>query len=354
MKPGVSLLFSMLVGGSILALVLALVGIPDILATLSSMDLKFLVAMFLIALLGRFLIAYRWSCILEAMGHHVPLLNLLWYYFTGFTFGYVLPSAQMGGEPVRAALLKRHDVPIAIALSSVVIDASLGFTTTLVLGSAGLVIMLLTVSLSLKLRALLLLVAALLAALLVVYYSRILSGKPVFAPLFRFLGFGRRIYLLRKIAQMEEKVITFFHDKRNALAEVMLLSAVGMAALFMEMWLALAVIGHQATMLEIVAVLTGLSLAYLVPIPGSMGVQEAAQATAAAAMKVASSVGVALSIVLRIRDVAWVLIGALFLALHGPRTARRLISEYAQDQRVLGAEMEQHLGGARVSPPHKE
>jgi len=338
MKPGVSLLFSMLVGGSILALVLALVGIPDILATLSSMDLKFLVAMFLIALLGRFLIAYRWSCILEAMGHHVPLLNLLWYYFTGFTFGYVLPSAQMGGEPVRAALLKRHDVPIAIALSSVVIDASLGFTTTLVLGSAGLVIMLLTVSLSLKLRALLLLVAALLAALLVVYYSRILSGKPVFAPLFRFLGFGRRIYLLRKIAQMEEKVITFFHDKRNALAEVMLLSAVGMAALFME----------------IVAVLTGLSLAYLVPIPGSMGVQEAAQATAAAAMKVASSVGVALSIVLRIRDVAWVLIGALFLALHGPRTARRLISEYAQDQRVLGAEMEQHLGGARVSPPHKE
>ena len=106
MKPGVSLLFSMLVGGSILALVLALVGIPDILATLSSMDLKFLVAMFLIALLGRFLIAYRWSCILEAMGHHVPLLNLLWYYFTGFTFGYVLPSAQMGGEPVRAALLR--------------------------------------------------------------------------------------------------------------------------------------------------------------------------------------------------------------------------------------------------------
>src|SRR3972149_4820114 len=194
------------------------------------MDLKFLVAMFLIALLGRFLIAYRWSCILEAMGHHVPLLNLLWYYFTGFAFGYVLPSAQMGGEPVRAALLKRHDVPIATALSSVVIDASLGFTTPLVLGSAGLVIMLLTVSLSLKLRALL---------LLVVYYSRILSGKPVFAPLFRFLGFGRRIYLLRKIAQMEEKVITFFHDKRNALAEVMLLSAVGMAALSVGVWRAL-------------------------------------------------------------------------------------------------------------------
>ena len=121
--------------------------------------------------------------ILDSLGYRIRFLNLLWYHFTGFCFGYIIPSAQMGGEPIKALLLKRHNVDFPEALSSVVIDGSLVLSTNFLLVSVGFIILLLSYPLALHFRFILFIIAVLLAVVLIVYYSRILKGKAFFTPI---------------------------------------------------------------------------------------------------------------------------------------------------------------------------
>ncbi len=119
-----ALLFPAL-GIGLFVIVVWLVGLNDIIARFKSLDPRLFLMFMALSFFNRALGCYRWKVILDSLGHTISFLNLLWYSFTGFCFGYVLPSAQMGGEPIRALLLKRHKVHLPEALSSEVIDDSL-------------------------------------------------------------------------------------------------------------------------------------------------------------------------------------------------------------------------------------
>lgn len=339
MNKRLSVLLSSALGIGLFVIVVWLVGLNDIIARFKSLDPRLFLVFMALSFFNRALGCYRWKVILDSLGHTISYLNLLWYNFTGFCFGYVLPSAQMGGEPIRALLLKRHNVDFPEALSSVVIDGSVALGTNVIIISAGFILLLLSYPLSLKFRFLLFIPAALLVAALGVYYSRILRGRAFFTPLLRAFGFTRTAvlnHIFQKVAQMEQHVIEFFRNKQQALLEVVLLSTVGTALAFIEFWLALMLVGYTPTLLETILVTATQAVVYLFPVSGSMGVQEAGQATLGIIAGFTSSVGVALSLVIRARDIIWACVGSTFLICHGPSTAKELVKSYLKDRKMIG------------------
>src|SRR3989344_5877484 len=79
-----------------------------------------------------FLTLYRWKIILKSQGFEVPVGALAGSKLVGFTVDYLPPSPNVGGEAIRAYVLKRDtSVPLSQGLASVIIDKVMDFSYAL-------------------------------------------------------------------------------------------------------------------------------------------------------------------------------------------------------------------------------
>lgn len=81
--------------------------------------------------------AVKWQVLLDAMGHAVPLRDLLRMTFAGMFANLFLPTA-VGGDVARIGLLGAYQVPLSLATLSVFTQRLTGFVALLVIGLAGL------------------------------------------------------------------------------------------------------------------------------------------------------------------------------------------------------------------------
>jgi len=106
------------------------VGLRSILNTLSGIAWSWYIPSFLLFLINVVLRAYRWHTLLSTLHDRAPFLQLVYLYFLGFFFNNFIPSG-FGGDVVKVIDLRRRHGHGAEALSSVVMDRTVGL-----LGSA--------------------------------------------------------------------------------------------------------------------------------------------------------------------------------------------------------------------------
>ncbi|MCX7706659.1 MAG: flippase-like domain-containing protein, partial [Anaerolineae bacterium] len=114
------------------------------------------------------------------------------------------------------------------------------------------------------------------------------------------------------LREAEGQVTAFCRGSPGMLSASLGISAISWAALIGEYWLALWLLGAQADFWQMVAALTAMRLALLVPLPGALGALEASQITVFAALGFSAGLGAALGLLIRARDV---MLGAAGLAL---------------------------------------
>jgi hypothetical protein len=83
------------------------------------------------------LIATRWRYVLQALGYDVSLRTLIQSTYSGFLLNQLLPTA-VGGDIYRIHILRRLDVPMMQAASSVIVDRVLGLFAAILILLAGL------------------------------------------------------------------------------------------------------------------------------------------------------------------------------------------------------------------------
>jgi uncharacterized membrane protein YbhN (UPF0104 family) len=76
-----------------------------------------------------------------------------------------------------------------------------------------------------------------------------------------------------------------------------------------EYWLALLFLGQNIAFWQLIAVITAARITLLSPVPGALGVLEAGQALAMAALGYDPSLGISLSLLIRARDILFGLLG---------------------------------------------
>ncbi len=326
------------------------------LAQLSARDWVLLAAVNL-AVVATFTV--RWWVLLRTQGARVPYLRLLSYRLTAFGISYFTPGPHFGGEPYQVyAVARGHAVPGAISLAAVTLDKLIEMMINFGVLAAGVVVLVGTRGgldpwLERQLLAATLLLLALPCALLVALY---LGHRPLSA-LVRRVGsvIGRPLhtaYWAEGLSRSEEQAGWLCRAHPHALVLAVLATLVSWLGVVAEFWLLTVLMGVALGPVQVVTALVAARVALLLPLPAGLGALEAGQAMAMQSVGVDPSIGVAIALVIRARDVVMGLTG---LALGGADVWVRAAQARSFMRRTAQATMPEPLLDAIspvVEPPH--
>lgn len=272
---------------------------------------------FLLSLLSQSLHAFRHKLILKFYHQSVTLFRILGVRLAGFSLSYLIPSATLAGEPLRGHLLTRLGIDSRISYASVILDkfwelganfilmASFLFLSFIGRGASWGIILAVSAS------------ALFYLSVFYFFYSRISRNQGIFSVLFRTFKIGRLAGgrfrdFEEKILETEKEASSFFRKKRSEFFGILFLSPLVYFSWLAEIWLLVYFLGVKLDFFEIVLVQAILGLVTLAPVAGGLGFLEAGSAAVFAILGLSGAEGLSFSVLQRIRDLIFAVIGLLF------------------------------------------
>jgi putative membrane protein len=263
----------------------------------------------------------------EAAGHLPSIPGLFAVRAAGEAVNAVTPTAYLGGEPVKAWLLRRRGVPLAPAFASALVSKTALMLTQGVFVFLGLLIGIQrwgSLPLPLALALGLALVGLLAAALI---------GLQRRSPFTLLLGLSRRwsgrqelLGAWEQDAATLDALLKNFYDRRRAdLLGCCCLHFLGWTVGSLEVLLVLGLLGTPVDFPTAFAIeaLAGVAKLAALVVPASLGVQEGGQILIFAAFGLDAPTALAFSLVRRARELLWIAYGLLVLWRERGATCRR-------------------------------
>ena len=306
---------SLIVG--LIIFVIVLVQNFDIFLSLGKLNYIYLIPYLIVTFIIHSIHVLRWKLILHSHDKKFGFLRLLLYRTVGFSVSYFTPSAQIGGEPVRAWLLTRHNMRFHHSLSTVMIDKFMEVAINLMLGVIGVFFLILKFTVSDD--AIVLMTAALFFAVLgvLIYYRRMVKNKPFFSLFFRFSKQKKIVKIRRTIQKSEKMVSHFFNRKKKILLASLMLTLVNFVVMFFEYYFLFLIFGVDAEIGNLFMVIAVVAISYIMPVPSGLGVMEFGQAGLFSFLSLKSSFGVGMSLIIRLRDSCIAVFGLIYLTFRG-------------------------------------
>ncbi|MBR9690626.1 flippase-like domain-containing protein [Candidatus Woesearchaeota archaeon] len=309
----------------LLLLIVIYSNIEDILAPFVGAPLLILIPYFLITIIMHGFHTWRWSLVLESMGHKIDFKKLYSLRIMGYSINYITPTARIGGEPVKAAILREDNVSLAEGISSIIIDKSFEVLAGAVLGLIGIIIVGLAFALpNDTIYYLVILSIASIIALAIVLMRAIRKGS-LFLNLFRMLG----LHKIKKLKDVEkqlektsENIRNFFMGDTKAFQKAVYISMAMWGLMFVEYWLLLLMLGFYASIFQIFIIISFVGLAYFIPVPAAIGVLEAGQVSAFTILRLNPNLGIATAFIIRAKDLLITFIGLTLLSIKGVRVKK--------------------------------
>lgn len=246
---------------------------------------------------------YAWQLLLEKQ-HRVGLVRLSGIAWVGEAVNSLLPVALIGGGLVRARLLTLANVPVAVGGASVVVDLTVAVVSLILFSLAGVAVLLTN---ALPGHVLLQLLPGLIMFSLAVYAFYIGQRRGMFLALAsrieRVNGTGVVGDLSADAVRLDAH-ISEIYQRRSEFWCAFLVRFTGWVVGAGEVWLALYYLGYPVTLIEAL-MLESLgqairSAAFV--IPGGLGVQEGAYMLLSASIGIPPQIGIALSLIKRVRE----------------------------------------------------
>jgi putative membrane protein len=300
----------LILGVVLLGVIVAQTDVVHALSLLAKIGWGF-VAIFALYFVGFVIDAYAWQLTTPGVAN-----NFKWLYrfyqvrLAGEAFNTVTPTASMGGEAVKAIMLKnlygigyRDGTASLILAKTMIVVALVAFLTVgfaLMQGSPKL-------DDTYKFVSGAGLAAFGLGAILFVLVQRYKITSLAGTALGRSKWFARLNALLEPLHEVEDRLIHFYTRQPNRLMAVFLLSFLNWVIGIFEIWLVMDLIGHpisltDAWIIETVAQLVRSATFF---IPASIGAQEGAFLIVGAAITGQPSFGLTVALARRIREIVW-------------------------------------------------
>ena len=309
--PGLGLL--------LLGYLVGTLGLADILRNLSVMRWAFLHVL-LLAFGWHITNSVAWRCAFPADAFRPRLVSLFMAKLAGEAVNQLTPLANLGGEPLKAYLLRQQS-PTSRGLASVVINKTGQVFTGLAFTAVGLSLVILywdvPQSIPMPIRAGL---AALFVAAALLLYGVYRKQRRMFSSL---LGFARRLGIrldlierrMAKAVRIDENISRFYRHHRARFGLVMLFHACGWMLGACETYVILRALGTGIDF-EVAFLITSLTViinSLFFFMPSNIGVLEGGQVFLFLTLGLDPAVGLSLGIVKRMRKVFWISVGWLFL-----------------------------------------
>ncbi|MCP3684873.1 MAG: flippase-like domain-containing protein [bacterium] len=313
---------SVLLGIILFVAAIGYAGLENILGTFKSFSPLFLLLFLFVSSSVHLISVYKWRLILISQGYKIPFRNLLFYKIMGYTISYLTPMARIGGEPLRAYMLKKHHgIRMTKGLPSILLDKSIETTVHILIGGLILISIIFISDWSNEFKLFFAGILIFLILLFSLFYYRLLKKRGVFSTLFSIISklTNFRLFkrLLIKLSKIDAALSEFMCTGRKCLYQVILLTCVQWVLFFVEIKFALFAIGYDASLLQVFAVVVSVTLAGMLPVPAALGVLEASQFSVFKLLGQNPHLGVVLSLVVRFRDSIWILSGLVLLSHEG-------------------------------------
>lgn len=253
------------------------------------------------------LMTARWWIIVRAENPSVPFLPLVGYRLSVFGLSYFTPGPQVGGEPMQVIYLqKNHGLSFARATSAVIMDKLLEFLVNFVLigiGAWAIVRVGLVSGTGIRLNLSLIGLAVLLTWP-VVHVALLYRGITPFSRILLRQPFIQKDHQSIRLVVVAERMASAFCRRhvRSMYAAIgaSLLSILGIAV---EYYLMVSFLGMQIDVVQVIASLTAMQVAFLMPLPGGLGALEASQVFVLGAFGQPASAAISLTLLMRGRDI---------------------------------------------------
>ncbi len=304
----------LLLGLGLLALVLHDVDLAQVAARVGQVGWGILVV------LGLYLLAFvfdslSWLLTVGSLPVDGRWLYRLWKVrMVGEAFNAVIPAGGMGGEPVKAVLLKRHyGVGYREGTASLILAKTINLLALIVFLGGGFAFLIASPAMPASLKSV---AGAGLTALVVgiglfFLVQRFKISSATGSRLSRWRIARRLDEVLHLIHDVDERLVAFYTRRRGRFAVAATLGLINWFLGVLEVYAAMAFLGHpvsftEAWMIEAVAQLVRAGTFF---IPISLGAQEGGFLIVCTAITGSPTLGVAVAVVRRFRELVWILSG---------------------------------------------
>jgi uncharacterized protein (TIRG00374 family) len=317
----------------ILKTLYVLIGVVLLVVVLSEIDLAEVwrrasqigwgLAVVLALYLGAFVIdTFTWQMALVSIPLTASWLYRFWKVrMVGEVFNSVMPAAGMGGEPVKAVLLKRYyGIGYGPATVSLILAKTINMVALVVFLAIGFLLMLGSEALSANHKTLAGLgLAAFFVGTALFFAVQRLRASSLAGTWISRWNFARRIEAgLHHIQDMDERLVGFYTRHRGRFAVAVALAFVNWLIGIAEIYYTMIFLGHPLSLAEawIIEAVAQLVRAGTFFIPASIGAQEGAFLLVYTAITGSPALGIVVALVRRLREVLWigwgVALGSLF------------------------------------------
>jgi len=317
MKKHLMLIISLIVGAALFSAVIATSDISSLLGIFEIFSFYKYLLVFSFFFIIYMITLARWGMTLDLVKHHVPFAKLLSIRLSEWTFGYITPFARLGGEPVMAYLFKKEcHIKYRQGIAVIILNKVLDFTSALSLSIIGILFFVIAYSSMLPKKAtfVLVLVVLFLSALVYLFYIKIIKRKGFFS---MFTKIFKNTNIHNGILLVERELHELFKKKKKKIVAALCISFV-ISFLTLVNYKILAVfVGANLTIVQVIMVFAFLVVAFMIPIPGSLGAMEGAMALAFALMGFSVGQGIAFALILRSCELIFTGVGSIFLSYYG-------------------------------------
>lgn len=316
---------SVVFGIAVFALVVKIAGLENIISSVRGFSPRYMLP-FLAATLGLWVAAsYRWKVVLQGEGIRVPFWTLFRYRLMVFSISYLTPVARLGGEPFKVMLLKSQHVKSSKSFASIVLDNFIGMGFDAIIGGVLLIVIFFTSSLlPSQIRATLLAAGVLVLVAVALMYFALTRRKGVFSDVLDVAGIitklgGRKFFLIvkRRVAAAELYIRGTLMRKPKKVLLVSFYAALSWPLTILQYKFALLMLGVDASVAQIVMSIAVMTFTSIIPIPASLGVQEAGQFSIFKLLGLNPHLGIALSFIIRLKDIIVLYLSFWFLSMEG-------------------------------------
>lgn len=261
---------------------------------------------------------WRWYVILRVMQPTTNVWRLCLHRLGGFGVSYFTPGPQVGGEPVQLGLLHQDGVPTAIGLASIGIDKLVEISINLLFILFGLIVIV-NANIPLTNRywgvGISVIGLGVPLALLGAMWHGVTPLSNGLRAIQLTQRFPRLKHLVQVIEHSEANMVTFLQTHPRTTLSAFGISCISWVGLLVSYWLMAYFIGIQLMPMELISLLMAQQIAFLLPLPGGLGALEASQTFMFGLLGYDPSIGITLSLLMRVRDVTFGLLGLGWVAL---------------------------------------
>jgi uncharacterized protein (TIRG00374 family) len=232
----------------------------------------------------------------------------------GEAFNVVTPLASLGGEPIKAALIRKHcGIGYREGTASLILAQTIVNLALVLILLVGFLLMLTTAALPSSYRFAAGVGMALFSLGILGFF--LVQRTKLISRVGGWLGrgeFGERARrALQLVHEVEDRIIAFYTDTPRRLALAVGTSILHWIAIIASVYVALRLLGQSVTLTEawVLTALVVLVRSALFVVPAGLGSQDGTFVLVAGALTGSPAIGLALALLARFREVVWVVWG---------------------------------------------